>query len=158
MYDTLARALVAAHGMQTETTVYTDTAHRYYVEEGFLTTRDALPRHIVLLFHVAPHGILRDCLAQAQVRAAAQSVAEKNRGRFACGIMGHSALVRIEGEKNTGARFCTRCGDRVPPAVGQVELGVNVRANRDAFRVLDWRHKLYGVRTPFGERYRINNF
>lgn len=158
MYKTLNSALVHAHGLQAKATVYTDASCTYFVEEGHLTTKDALPRQIALLYHVAPSGYLRDCLTQDQVRSAAQPIAEKNRGRFACGIVGHTLLVRSEGSGLTETRFCARCGDPVPHLEGQVPLGINLRANRDAFKKLDWRHKIYGISEPFGPKYRINNY
>lgn len=157
MYPSLDKALMHAHAMQSKATVYTDASGKFFVEDGFLSTKEALPRMIALLYHVNGSSI-RDCITQDQVRAAAQPIAEKNRGRLACGLVGHTMLVRVEGSGPTESRFCARCGDPVSFLAGQIPLGVNLRANRDAFRALDWRHKIYGISEPFGPKYRINNY
>lgn len=157
MYKSLDKALMHAASTRAKATVYTDASGEFYVEDGFLTTREALPRQIALLFHVAP-GVLRDALTQDQVRHAAQPIAEKNRGRFTCGLVGHSLLVRIEKKDGEESRFCSRCGDPVLPMQGQVQLGMNTRACREAFKALGWKHKVYGVYEPFGPKYRVNNY
>lgn len=157
MYPSLDKALMHAHAMQSKATVYTDASGEFFVEDGFLSTKDAMPRQIALLYHVNG-SMLKDCITQDQVRHAAQPIAEKNRGRFVCGLVGHTLLVRVEGSGLTESRFCSRCGDPVSFLAGQIPLGVNLRANRDAFAALGWRHKMYGITEPFGPRYRTNHY
>lgn len=152
----LALAKTTAKEKHTICTVVAGTDMRCKVVPARMTTSEALEQELIALWYVSSAGTLTDCITRDPVISMGKTVEQKNRGRFACGVLGHTLLVRVEGSGITETRFCSRCGDPVSSLPEQIPLGINLRVYRDAFKKLSWRHKLFGIYEPFSDKYRTN--